>query len=213
MEGQLADADTSPVLRGWRQDGLRTRIDRFLDEGLGAVLSDCSIDLDRLAFIYGDLTSSNILFDPEANQLTTLLDFDFAFISHPAHEFFISLSDVGGNTSVSDSRITAAILSGNFDVKLGTELASGDKDADNTVQLLSRAQTWDAALRAAGGMRPSEIAGVVTLNKLRQLEGLLCPPFQLVHPVIVKRKTPEELEQGREKVAESLARELEHFGF
>lgn len=213
FENQLADADSSPVLKGWRQDDLRGRIDRFLDEGLTAVLSGAGVDTDRLCLIHGDLTTNNILFDPETNQLTGLVDFDFSFVSHPAHEFFVSLHDVGGNTSgghgpdPTGGKLTAAILSGDFDVRLDE-----GEGADDAAKILDQARDWDEAVHAAGGTRPSEIAGIATLDKLRQLEGLLAP-FRLVHPFFLKKKTPEELEQDRLKAAETLAGKLEEFGF
>jgi hypothetical protein len=40
---------------------------------------------------------SNILFDPETNRITGLVDFDFASVGHPCQEFFSSFHDVGGN--------------------------------------------------------------------------------------------------------------------
>lgn len=40
---------------------------------------------------------NNILIDPTTCKLTALIDFDFACIAHPAHEFLVSLQDLGGN--------------------------------------------------------------------------------------------------------------------
>ena len=70
---------------------------------------------------------NNILIDPSTNKLTALLDFDFACIAHPAHEFLVSLQDLGGNVmgpygeDPTEGKLSQALLSGDF-----SEDVSGD---------------------------------------------------------------------------------------
>jgi aminoglycoside phosphotransferase (APT) family kinase protein len=40
---------------------------------------------------------SNVLYDPQTNKITGLVDFDFASVGHPCQEFFSSFHDVSGN--------------------------------------------------------------------------------------------------------------------
>ncbi|PYH37560.1 uncharacterized protein BO87DRAFT_423177 [Aspergillus neoniger CBS 115656] len=63
---------------------------------------------------------NNILIDPTTCKLTALIDFDFACIAHPAHEFLVSLQDLGGNVmgpygeDPTEGKLAQALLSGGF---------------------------------------------------------------------------------------------------
>lgn len=136
-------------------------------------------------------------------------------MSHPAHEFFTSLHDLGGNTSgcygpdPTNGKLRAAILSGQFE---WTGAAEEDQKLDQADTLFAHAMAWSDALRKSGGLRPCDLAGISTLDRLNQLEHAICP-FQLVHPVFVKRKTPEELETTRRTAAQKLDGILRDFGW
>ncbi|OHE96826.1 phosphotransferase enzyme family protein [Colletotrichum orchidophilum] len=210
---RLEDADASPALEGWRPNGVRERVDGFLESGLERYLEGSGVDVGRRALIHGDLTTNNTLYDTTTKKLTSILDFDFAFISHPCHEFFTSLGDVGGNTGGGTGRdpdlsrglLGKAMLTGDFD-GIGASLpqeASGQ---------LTRARAWDGALRERGALRPSEIAGMAALDGLRRLEALACP-FALEHPFMLRRKTKEEIEEMREGAERALVECLVGFGY
>ncbi|KAK1634990.1 phosphotransferase enzyme family-domain-containing protein [Colletotrichum phormii] len=210
---RLEDADASPALEGWRPNGVRERVDRFLEDGLERYLDGSGVDGGKLALIHGDLTTNNTLYDTTTKKLTSILDFDFAFISHPCHEFFISLGDVGGNTGGGTGRDSD--LSGGL---LGKAMLTGDFDGIRTslpqeaAGQLTRAKAWDDALKERGALRPSEIAGMAALDGLRRLEALACP-FALEHPVMLRRKTREEIEEMRGVAEGELVECLEGFGY
>lgn len=95
------------------------------------------------------------------------------------------------------------MLTGNFDIPDLPEKAAG--------QLVS-AKAWDAALAERGAQRPSDIAGISALDRLRKLDGLLCP-FALEHPVMLKRKTAEQIAEMRNAAEKELVECLSSFGY
>jgi aminoglycoside phosphotransferase (APT) family kinase protein len=153
---------------------------------------------------------NNMLVDPESNKITALLDFDFASVLHPSHEFFMSLWDVGGNPAgghgqdLTGGRLAKAILKGSFDMD--------DDVPEEAAELWSTARVWDAALAARGAMRPSDISGMAGLDQLRRLETALCP-FQLVHPMILKQMTAEQVQEQRAAAEKTLVACLDALGF
>lgn len=185
---QLKDAQGSPALRGWNENGVRERIDAFLTSGLDSCLESAGCDQSSRVLVHGDLSTfrtyqyllhdqltrssamNNMLFDPETNRITGVLDFDFASVGHPCQEFFSSFHDVGGNV-------------------FGDEVPKG--------------QIWDDALAARDILRPGTIRGMDTLKLLGQLDSLLCP-FRLVHPVFLSKMSPGEMEEGRAKAEQAL---------
>ncbi|KAK2018059.1 phosphotransferase enzyme family protein [Colletotrichum eremochloae] len=208
---RIEDAGVSPALDGWRPKGVRDRVDKFLDRGLERFLDESGVDVAKRNLIHGDLTTNNMLYDPGTKKLTSVLDFDWAFVSHPCHEFFMSLGDIGGNTGggtgrdpdLSGGRLGKAMLTGNFDIPDIPEAA---------VKQLARDKAWDDALAERGALRPSDIEGISALDMLRRLEDLLCP-FALEHPAMLKRKTPEEITKMRKAAEEALIDCLAAFGY
>ncbi|GKT45788.1 uncharacterized protein ColSpa_05969 [Colletotrichum spaethianum] len=207
---RIEDAGVSPALNGWKPNGVRERIDKFLAVGLEKFLDGSDVDVRKRVLIHGDLTTNNILYDPNTKKLTSILDFDWAFISHPCHEFFTSLGDIGGNTGggtgrdpdLSGGRLGKAMLTGNFEIPDLPEAAA---------KQLTRDKAWDDALAERGALRPSDIRGISALDKLRRLDALLCP-FALEHPVMLKRKTPEEITEMRKAAEKDLVDCLAEFG-
>lgn len=104
---------------------------------------------------------------------------------------------------MSNGKIAKAILAGNFDIPDLPEEAVGQ---------LARAKAWDDALAERGALRPSEIAGMAALEQLRKLESLLAP-FALHHPVMLKRKTAEQIVEMRAAGEKALIECLERFGY
>ncbi|CAI0648591.1 unnamed protein product [Colletotrichum noveboracense] len=207
----LRHADGSSNLQGWKPNGVRERIDKFILSGLDQYLAGAGVDETQRVLIHGDLTTNNIQYDPGTKHITGVLDFDWAYVSHPAHEFFISFGDIGGSTNggtardpdLSDGKIAKAMLAGNFDIPDLPEEAVGQ---------LARAKAWDDALAERGALRPSEIAGMAALEQLRKLESLLAP-FALHHPVMLKRKTAEQIVEMRATGERELIECLERFGY
>ncbi|KAL0933356.1 phosphotransferase enzyme family protein [Colletotrichum truncatum] len=208
---QLEDSGESPVLEGWKPNGVEERISRFISSGLDQYFASTGLDTAKRVLIHGDLTTNNIQYQPETNKLTGILDFDFAYVSHPCHEFFASLGDIGGNTGggtgrdpdLSGGRLGKAMITGNFDIPDLPEEATGQ---------LRTAKAWDDALAARGTMRPSDIPQMPALDQLRKLEGLLCP-FALLHPMVLRGQTPEQITEMRKAAEKDLTDCLESFGY
>jgi hypothetical protein len=54
LKAQLSDSDKSPLLRGWKDDGIRERLESFLTNGVSQVLG--SEDIIERVLIHGDLS-------------------------------------------------------------------------------------------------------------------------------------------------------------
>jgi hypothetical protein len=53
LEIELSQADGNPVLEGWRANGVRERVDKFLSQGVRGLLAD--VEVTRV-FCHGDLS-------------------------------------------------------------------------------------------------------------------------------------------------------------
>lgn len=119
----LDEANANPHLRGWRENGVRARVDAFIERGLSAQFSDLESNEDRI-IVHADFSKlmkpneirsntgvgrcynrvadidyvapDNLLYDPATGRITALLDYDFASVQHPAYEFFRSFGSSGG---------------------------------------------------------------------------------------------------------------------
>ncbi|KAG8418070.1 hypothetical protein J3458_005508 [Metarhizium acridum] len=86
LRGWLKGAAESPVIQGWRSNGLNIRIEKFLSHGgPDKVLAD--VDLRQKSIIHGDFSTNNMVFDRNTKKITALLNFDWSFISHPFDPF------------------------------------------------------------------------------------------------------------------------------
>lgn len=164
---QLHDAEKSSVLKGWKESGLRVRIDELLDDARVAKLIE-GVDTTQRTLIHGDFTLNNFLYDKTTSRITALLDFDFSWIAHPSHECFTGLWDIGGGLRSDNDKIVTAVLTGKFDNVIESLF-----DEENTKWQV--AQAWDAALAARGAIRPYSIASIDRLRQLMKLEDALCP--------------------------------------
>ncbi|KAJ5806529.1 phosphotransferase enzyme family protein [Penicillium pulvis] len=117
LQDQLKGADKSPVIEGWRPDGdLRQHLEEFIAHGLSSVLTRAGFDSSKRVLIHGDFTMNNMLVDPDTDQLTAVLDFDFSYIAPPpAHLFFTSLQSLGTGTDPTGGKLTKTLLTGTFE--------------------------------------------------------------------------------------------------
>lgn len=53
---QLKEADKSPVIEGWRMNGIRDRIEQFSCVALRPVIQNTGIDMSKLAFVHLDFS-------------------------------------------------------------------------------------------------------------------------------------------------------------
>lgn len=143
---------------------------------------------------------NNMLYDPTTSRVSALLDFDWAAVAHPAHEFFSGLHDLQGGTHPDDAALQSAVLTGAFNTNTSASISAaaetGESDAGEITRAWALARSWDAALLQAGGLRPSSLAGITTLESLRALEDLVAP-FGLCNTVMVGRTPAEKLQAAR----------------
>lgn len=96
FKSSLMQADANPFIQGWRANGVRERLEAFVESGSADSFQSLS-SRDERVIVHGDFTTNNMLFDGGSNRITALLEYDFACISHPSQEFFRSMHDFGGH--------------------------------------------------------------------------------------------------------------------
>jgi hypothetical protein len=60
------DADPSSVVGGWRANGLRERLDKFIAGGVGRALDD--VDVQARGFVHGDFSKSSSFSGPPVDH-------------------------------------------------------------------------------------------------------------------------------------------------
>ncbi|KAF5128151.1 hypothetical protein E5D57_009085 [Metarhizium anisopliae] len=149
---------------------------------------------------------SNMLYDAEEQRISGIVDFDFAGVNNPAHEFFFtSLHDVHGTTREQKSdKLRQAILTGNFG-------ASTDAGEEEHAEAWELAKLWDEVMGERGGLRPRDIRGMTTLAKLNTLTDMLFP-WQLGSVDMLRRQTREENAKMRAKAEKAIDDMLSGWG-
>lgn len=221
LRGQLQEAAQSPVIQGWKHNGVDARIEKFLAaDGPERILSN--VDLHQKNLIHGDFSTytpfrgshlstdnatatNNMLFDKDTKKLTAVLDFDWSYISNPLDEFMGSLQDVGGNIRHEDKNIEAAILSGDFT----WPPPNLDKESVEQWQV---AKAWNTAMKKCGVVSPSDIRGVDEIRDLLHLQALLCP-YQLGNESMLKQFDEKKRAEMRAKTEAELIQWLEKHDF
>ncbi|KAH8890678.1 hypothetical protein GQ53DRAFT_170527 [Thozetella sp. PMI_491] len=208
LRGELKGSDKEgTVLLGWRPNGVRDRIERFLaNDGIAKVLD--GVDINKRVLVHGDFSNWNILFDPDLKAVTALLDFDWASITHPCHEYFGGFSEIDGGIRFEEKGLqylAKPVLSGDF-----TQVPQGLSKAE--IEQWELAHAWDAALRSRGVTRLSSIDGLNRLEDLRVLSSLICPRI-LTNPFILKRTPREVQETTRAENEGKLLHLLDRYGF
>ncbi|KAK8139513.1 phosphotransferase enzyme family protein [Apiospora sp. TS-2023a] len=199
---RLAESDQSPLLKGWRDSGIRERINKYLsDGGVRKILE--TVELNQKVLNHGDLTLNNLLYDRDAKCITGLLDFDWAAVTHPCDEFLFGLWDICGGIHERVGKMQPYVLSGDF----------SQQPADLSEEEARRweiAKAWNEALVRRGATRPSTIAGVDRIQALRDLEELLCP-FALASEVMLGRISDVEKTAKKMEVEVKIADWLDHW--
>ncbi|CZT12545.1 uncharacterized protein RCO7_11554 [Rhynchosporium graminicola] len=213
FEGRFKEAlnmaDSNAQLRGWRSNGVRERIDRFVEYGLAPLIAQFESKNDR-CIVHGDFTTDNLLYDPKTGRITALLDYDFSCIQHPAYEFFCSFGTWDGQvTGWSSDPLAASFqlakLTGRFPSRL---VAQDDPDIDWEV-----AEAWEVELQKLDVTRPSSLQGIDKIAVVETLLGSLLP-WKLTNEDALKKNPDEE---KRKMVRQHGEREidgiLKHLGF
>ncbi|KAK3994575.1 kinase-like domain-containing protein [Cladorrhinum sp. PSN332] len=218
LKAALDKADKNPYLKGWRPNGIRDRVDNFIERGLSAQFSDLTSSQDR-AIIHADFTSDNLLHDPATGLITALLDYDFSTILHPAYEFFRSFGPNGGQFTgwIADSdpegqellELRRAKLSGEFPSPLPTPRETPNSPGVDW----ELAQAWENELQKINTKRPSTIQGIDKLADVDELLGSL-KPWRLTNTDFLRMNKDEGQRMALRRMGEEqLAAVLDHLGF
>ena len=222
---KLAKADTDAQVLGWQSNGVRARLNNFVDQGLhdamknlgsfpkALVHADFGMFRDWQSYLIIKFANSNeapdnFLYDKSTMQLTGLFDFDFAHIATFADEFFRSLSaDIGKFPLAREPGEQPAALRKAMLAGFPNPLPSANEEVD-----WPSAKAWDDALCESGAQRPSTIAGITALSDLFWLSGQILP-FRLCNEVVVQNSSEEQL-AARKKDGEGLLIQfLDDYGF
>ncbi|KAI5859883.1 phosphotransferase enzyme family-domain-containing protein [Durotheca rogersii] len=214
----LSKADTNPYLQGWHANGVRERVDAFIERGLAAQFSDLTSKHDR-TIIHADFTTDNLLYDPTTGRITALLDYDFASILHPAYEFFRSFNSTGGRlsgwlsaTTLEEKEAVAlrnAKLTGQFPSPLPVAVASSNGPGVDW----ELARAWDEELQKLDVKRPSSIQGIDKIADVDEVLGTLLP-WTLANADYLRLNPEEDHRMDLRRRSESkLVGLLDHMGF
>ncbi|KAF9885584.1 hypothetical protein FE257_012790 [Aspergillus nanangensis] len=181
LRRQLELSDSSDVLNGWRDSGLRDRLDKFLAEGIDAIFKTTAVS-SRKCLVHGDLSTHNILVDPDTFEITALLDFELSHIASPLEEYLYSFYDVHGllpglyTTDEGMVAVRKALLDG-FPSPLpeSPPLPTGPVrfgEKQNIQWELLKA--WDDELAALGVLRPATIPYAADISALHWFSQDVC---------------------------------------
>ncbi|CRG87492.1 hypothetical protein PISL3812_04510 [Talaromyces islandicus] len=167
LEVALQRADKNPYIKGWRANGIRERLDAFVERGVPSQFGSLNSAQERV-IVHADFTANNILFDTTTKRITALIDYDFACILHPSYEFFRSFDGAGGqlrgwsgDEDSEQSALREAKLHG-----FPSPLPQSTKDG---VQW-EVARAWEDELEKLDVKRPRTIAGI---DKVADVDGVL----------------------------------------
>ncbi|KAK4170908.1 hypothetical protein QBC36DRAFT_250527 [Triangularia setosa] len=207
----LKKADSNPYIKGWRANGLRERIDAFVQRGVPAQFESLS-DKDDKVVVHCDFSPTNILFDEASGRITALIDYDFSWISHPSYEFLRSFDGLGGQFRgwSSDEESQEAALRDTklhgFPVSLPSTTES-DSGVDWVV-----AKAWEEELEAEGVKQPRTMEGI---DRVADVDTILCSilPWRVTNADILARQTEEVIIECRNNNEEHLDKLLTRLGF
>ncbi|KAH6706268.1 hypothetical protein BKA61DRAFT_646171 [Leptodontidium sp. MPI-SDFR-AT-0119] len=217
----LTKADKNPYLQGWHVNGIRERIDAFIEHGLPLLFSHFPTKQDKSVkhANFSSTTPDNLLYDPTTGRITAFLDYYFASILHPAYEFFRSFGSNGGqflgwsgDTTLQEIEAEAlrnAKLTGQFPSPLP---APGVSDNGPGIDW-EVAQAWEDELQKLDVKRPSTIRGIEKLADIDEILGTLVP-WRLSNEDFLSMNRDEDQRMALRRMSEEkLVGLLDHLGF
>jgi len=209
LERALQAADRNPYIKGWHANGVRQRLDAFLQRGITAQFASLQ-DKDDRSIVHADFTPSNVLYNPTTKQITALLDYDFTCILHPSYEFLRSFSGIGGQfqgwSDIESSEQTAL-----RDAKLhGFPSPLPENTADGVAWDVAKA--WEDALEKLHVKRPRTMGGI---EKVADVDAVLRStlPWRVNNSDILRMQSAEVTGKCRNDNEAQLVKLLDHLGF
>lgn len=206
IQDKLEKVDADPWVRGWRDNGIRDRLDKFLSRGLTDLLKDIS-SLDK-TLVHADFSTDNVLYDKSTKKLTALVDFDFGHVGTVADEFFRSLGHgIGRFPDTRDGDPDMIQLHNVMLYGFPDPLPENGGDVDWVA-----AKAWDDALRERSLQRPATIPCMTTLADVFWLSSQILP-WKLCNEVVVGNSTEEQLRERKSEGETLLGNFLTYFGY
>ncbi|KAF2763253.1 hypothetical protein EJ05DRAFT_506868 [Pseudovirgaria hyperparasitica] len=209
IEEEFREVDENPHVQGWRGEGIRDRLDAFVERGLSAQFESLETKQDK-SIVHADFNPSNLLIDPSTLRITGLIDYDFSSILHPSYEYLRSFLGAGGQfrgwcgeEGGEQAALTEARLHG-FPSPLPQSTENGvDWEA---------ARVLDEELEKLDVRRPKTIKGI---EKVADVDTILrtIVPWRLSNPDILQRQSEEVIKKCRRENEEQLKRLLDYLGF
>ncbi|KAK6005930.1 hypothetical protein QM012_007572 [Aureobasidium pullulans] len=212
MQAQLLDADRSPVVKGYRDSGLRDRLNAFAERGLEDTLTKILPQHVRPNLIIGDVVIANLLFDPNTLQVTGLVDFDCSHTGHPLHEYFFSSFSVKYYIVSAEPEVASAIFDQYPSPLPQSEPISGPEARDDDPPQWELMELFERELAKAGAARPSNISGAEEITKVYEVMAQICP-FHFVMDKWTERQSEERLQSCKEEQMKILDKALSGWGF
>lgn len=148
-----------------------------------------------------------MLYDTEQKKLTAILDFDWASVTNPCDEFLGGFWDLGGGIHEENASFQTCIMTGDFSsTARPNDIPAEDVEKWETGKLLN------AALAHWGAIRPSTTKAAGAIQKLRELENMLCP-FSLSNEVMLKRVSEEAKLKSKAQKGQEILKWLAGAGF
>lgn len=153
----------------------------------------------------------NLLFDPETNRLTALLDYDFGHVGSQASEYLYSFPHLSYLVTPPMDHTGPPVLA-----EVRERLLNGFQDGD--AERKAEEADWalavmmDEELRAAGAARPQDLRGVDELSTLHWFIQDVSPPVFFMERF--RSKAPAEVKaQMRQSIQSNLDWYLKHWGY
>ncbi|KAI9046408.1 hypothetical protein LZ554_009584 [Drepanopeziza brunnea f. sp. 'monogermtubi'] len=210
----LTKADENPYLQGWHREGVRERIDSFIEHGLPSLFAHFLTKQDK-SIVHADFTPDNLLYDPITRRITALLDYDFACILHPAYEFFRSFDSNGGRLTgwSGDTTLQEALRNAQLTGQFLSPLPAPEGSDNSLVVDWEVAQAWEEELQKMDVRRPSTIPGIEKLADIDDVLGCLVP-WRLCNKDFLSMNRDEDQRMAVRRMSEKrLVSLLDHLGF
>ena len=158
------------------------------------------------------LANGNILVDVASGQVTALLDFDTACVSHPSFEFLRSFYGLGGgfcewdphtDNEEEERALLQAKLTGSFPSPLPESRGKLD---------WKHAKAWEDALASLDVLRPSTMAG---FRGVADVDAMIqnVVPWRLCNPQSLARQSDEQIRNIKAECEHKLEKMLSRFGY
>ncbi|KAH8710141.1 kinase-like domain-containing protein [Phaeosphaeriaceae sp. PMI808] len=205
----LQQADSNPYIKGWHANGVRERLNAFVESGVPAQFKDLGYK-DAKSIVHADFTPDNLLYDASTQRITALIDYDFACILHPSYEFLRSFSGAGGQfqgwSDIESSEQTAL-----RDAKLNGFPSTLPENTKDGVKW-DVAKMWEDELERLNLQRPRTIKGI---EKVADVDAVLRSilPWRVTNSDVLRMQSEAVILKCRDENEAQLIKLLDHLGF